>query len=120
MRWRIRCPCRINSSRLPLICRKLSSAKAAAEGKKFASPAELAADPWTRALIGSEVQRLTANLAQYESIKRFALVPGDFTFQNGGLTYTMKLKRRVVEQQYRDVIEKLYADVAEPRPMQLR
>jgi len=96
------------------------SAKAATEGKKFASSAELAADPWTRALIDSEVQRLTANLAQYESIKRFALIPEDFTFQNGGLTYTMKLKRRVVEQQYRDVIDKLYADVAEPRPMQMR
>ena len=32
----------------------------------------------------------------------------------------MKLKRRVVEQQYRDIIDKLYADVAEPRPMQFR
>jgi long-subunit acyl-CoA synthetase (AMP-forming) len=33
------------------------------------------------------------------------------------LTFTMKLKRRVVEQKYRDVIEQLYADVAEPRPI---
>ena len=93
------------------------AAKAADAGKKFASHAEMAADPWVRALIEVEVQRLTVHLAQYESIKRFALVPEDFTFLNGGLTYTMKLKRRVVEQQYRDVIDGLYADVAEPRPL---
>jgi long-subunit acyl-CoA synthetase (AMP-forming) len=45
------------------------------------------------------------------------LLPSDFTFDNGALTFTMKLKRRVVEEQYRDVIESLYADVAEPRPV---
>jgi len=68
-------------------------------------------------LIHAEIQRLTANLAQYETIKRFALLPADFTFDNGALTFTMKLKRRVVEDQYREVIESLYADVAEPRPV---
>ena len=62
------------------------------------------------------MKRLTANLAQYETIKRFALLPQDFTFDNGALTFTMKLKRRVVEQQYQQAIETLYADVAEPRP----
>ncbi len=62
-------------------------------------------------------KRLTTHLAQWETIKRFALLPEDFTFDNGGLTFTMKLKRRVVEQKYRDVIDQLYADVAEPRPI---
>ena len=93
------------------------SAKAAAQGIKFASTAEMVAHPWVRSLIDSEVKRLTANLAQYETIKRFALLPEDFTFANGALTYTLKLKRRVVEQQYRDVIEQLYAEFAEPRPL---
>jgi long-chain acyl-CoA synthetase len=93
------------------------SAKAAEQGIKFASQAELAGHPWVHSLIESEVKRLTANLAQYETIKRFALLPEDFTFHNGGLTYTLKLKRRVVEDQYREVIERLYADVAEPRPI---
>jgi long-chain acyl-CoA synthetase len=93
------------------------SAKAAEQGIKFASSAEMIAHPWVRALIDSEVKRLTANLAQYETIKRFALLPEDFTFANGTLTYTLKLKRRVVEQQYRDVIEQLYAEFAEPRPL---
>ena len=93
------------------------AAKAADQGIKFASNAELAAHPWVHALIDSEVRRLTIHLAQYETIKRFALLPEDFTFDNGSLTFTLKLKRRVVEQQYAAVIESLYADVAEPRPI---
>ena len=92
------------------------SAKAADQGIRFSSNAELAAHPWVHALIDAEVKRLTAHLAQYETIKRFALLPEDFTFDNGSLTFTLKLKRRVVEQQYSNVIESLYADVAEPRP----
>ncbi len=93
------------------------AAKAADQGIKFASNSELAAHPWVHALIDSEVKRLTVHLAQYETIKRFALLPEDFTFDNGSLTFTLKLKRRVVEQQYAAVIESLYADVAEPRPI---
>jgi long-chain acyl-CoA synthetase len=95
------------------------SAKLAEDGLKFSSNAELAAHPATHALIEKEVARLTTHLAQYETIKRFALLPEDFTFDSGSLTFTMKLKRRVVEQQYSDVIDKLYADVAEPRPVLL-
>jgi len=93
------------------------SAKLAEDGLKFSSNAELASHPATHALIEKEVARLTTHLAQYETIKRFALLADDFTFDGGSLTFTMKLKRRVVEQQYADLIDKLYADVAEPRPV---
>jgi len=93
------------------------AAKAADQGIKFASNTKLAAHPWVHALIDSEVKRLTVHLAQYETIKRFAVLPEDFTFDNGSLTFTLKLKRRVVEQQYAAVIESLYAGVAEPRPI---
>jgi len=91
--------------------------KAAEQGIKFSSNKEMAEHPFVRQLIEAEVKRLTANLAQYETIKRFALLPEDFTFDNGGLTFTLKLRRRVVEQQFHDVIEHLYADVSEPRPI---
>jgi long-chain acyl-CoA synthetase len=91
--------------------------KAAEQGIAFASTKEMVGHPWVRKLIEDEVARLTAHLAQWETIKRFALLPDDFTFDNGGLTFTMKLKRRVVEQKYRDVIAQLYVDVAEPRPI---
>jgi long-chain acyl-CoA synthetase len=93
------------------------AAKLASEGLKFSSNAEMAAHPRTYALLQEEVQRLTSHLAQYESIKRFALLPDDFTFDSGALTFTMKLKRRVVETRYHDLIDKLFADVAEPRPL---
>ena len=92
-------------------------AKAAEQGIKFSSNEEMVAHPLVRSLIEGEVARLTANLAQYETVKRFALLPEDFTFDNGGLTFTLKLRRRVVEQQFHEVIERLYADVSEPRPM---
>jgi len=93
------------------------SARLADEGLKLSSNSELAVHPRTHALIEDEIKRLTAHLAQYETIKRFALLPEDFTFDSGTLTFTLKLKRRVVEEKYRKVIESLYADVAEPRPI---
>jgi long-chain acyl-CoA synthetase len=93
------------------------SARLAEEGLKFSSHAELAAHPSAYALIENEVSRLTTHLAQYENIKRFALLPDDFTFDSGSLTFTMKLKRRVVEKQFNDLIAKLYSDVVEPRPV---
>jgi long-chain acyl-CoA synthetase len=77
----------------------------------------MAASAWVQSLIESEVRRLTAHLAQYESIKRFALLPEDFTFDNGSLTFTLKLKRRNVERHYRKIIDDLYSDTAEPRPI---
>jgi long-chain acyl-CoA synthetase len=93
------------------------AAKAAEQGIRLSSNTEIAASPFTHSLVDTEINRLTSHLAQYETIKRFALLSEDFTFDNGSLTFTMKLKRRVVEQQFHDVIEQLYADVAEPRPV---
>ena len=93
------------------------ASRLAAEGMTFTSNAELVASPRAYSVIEQEVARLTARLATYETIKRFALLADDFTFDGGSLTFTMKLKRRVVENQYRDLIDKLYADVAEPRPV---
>jgi long-chain acyl-CoA synthetase len=85
-------------------------------GKTPPAAAVVLSDPWVHQLIESEVERLTASMARYEKPKRFALIDKDFTFAGGELTYTMKLKRRVIEERYKDVIAKLYADVEEPRP----
>ncbi len=83
-------------------------AAARAQGKTFASHEQLAADPWVHELIGREVAQVNAKLAQYETIKRFALLDHDFTFDGGQLTYTLKLKRRVIDEKYAEVIEGLY------------
>jgi long-chain acyl-CoA synthetase len=96
------------------------SAKAQDQGIQFASHEEMAKHPAVRSLIEGEVKRLTAHLGQWETIKRFALLPEDFTFDNGSLTFTLKLKRRVVEKNYREIIDKLYADNSEPVPSKSR
>jgi long-chain acyl-CoA synthetase len=80
------------------------------------TPSQMLHDPWLRDLISAEIERLTAPLPQYEKPKRFSLIERDFTYANGELTYTMKMKRRVIEQHYEDVIAQMYADVEEPRP----
>jgi long-chain acyl-CoA synthetase len=85
-------------------------------GHDFATTTQMTGDPWVRDLLSHEIERLTAPLAQYEKPKRFALLEQDFTYAGGELTYTMKMKRRVIEQRYQDVIARLYADVEEPRP----
>jgi long-chain acyl-CoA synthetase len=87
-------------------------ARAAQAGVKLASLQEMVSSAWVHELIEGEVKRLTANLAQFETIKRFALIDREFTFDGGELTFTLKLKRRVIDQRYGDVIERLYAQPA--------
>jgi long-chain acyl-CoA synthetase len=91
-------------------------AEAKRQGREFSTRAQMLVDPWVRDLISHEIERLTASLAQYEKPKRFALLDQDFTYASGELTYTLKMKRRVIEERYQDVIARLYADVEEPRP----
>lgn len=90
------------------------AALAAQAGLTFSSNTELAAHPWVRRQIQQEIERLNGSLAQYETIKRFALLDHDFSFEDGQLTYTMKLKRRVVEERYAELIESLYAEAEAP------
>ena len=54
------------------------------------------------------VNQANAELARYETIKRFELLPTDFTVEGGELTPTQKIKRRVVNEKYSDAIEALY------------
>jgi long-chain acyl-CoA synthetase len=101
-----------------LIVANIPAIEAAAHhaGHDFSSPSQVLADPWVRDLLSKEIERFTASLAQYEKPKRFAILEKDFSYASGELTYTIKLKRRVIEEHYQDVIARLYADVEEPRP----
>ena len=91
-------------------------ARAEQAGIKLASAQEMAGNRWVRDLIEGEIQRLTANLAQFERIKRFALLDREFTFDGGELTFTLKLKRRVIDERYGEVIDRLYAQPAPVEP----
>jgi long-chain acyl-CoA synthetase len=61
-------------------------------------------------LLQRQIDALTPNLARYEKIKKVALLENEFTMEGGELTPTLKIKRRVIDDKYRDVIEKLYED----------
>jgi len=85
---------------------------AKAQGLTAASKEELVRDPRVVALYDQTVQALTKDLAQFERIKKIALLPREFTLEAGELTPTLKVKRRVVEQKYKDVIDRLYEGAA--------
>jgi long-chain acyl-CoA synthetase len=82
----------------------------------FASRAELVARPEVRALYEGVVDDLNRNLARYEKLKRVLLVADEFSAENGMLTASMKLRRLVVAERYRQQIEKMYeqAETAGP------
>jgi long-chain acyl-CoA synthetase len=69
----------------------------------------LAENPKLKELIRRAVANANAHLASYESIKNFAILPTEFTVESGELTPSLKIKRKVVETRYNDVIESLYS-----------
>ena len=60
-------------------------------------------------LVQRDVIDLTKDLADYERIRRIALLPEEFTIDGGELTPTLKVKRRVIDENFGDVIEGLYS-----------
>jgi long-chain acyl-CoA synthetase len=58
------------------------------------------------------VDQVNGTLAQYESMKRCTVVPDEWSVEDGTLTPSMKLKRRVVEQRYAEEIAVFYKDEA--------
>ena len=70
---------------------------------------ELAGDERVRALIQGVVDDVNAERSRYEQVKRFTILPRDFTMDDGELTPTLKLKRRVVHDHFQGELEELYA-----------
>ncbi|HEY2472074.1 MAG TPA: long-chain fatty acid--CoA ligase [Terracidiphilus sp.] len=75
----------------------------------------LVADKRIISLYGEVVREANAGLANFETIKRFRLVPEEWSQESGELTPSMKLKRRVISAKYASVIDELYADEATAR-----
>jgi len=78
-------------------------------GIPFASREELVTRPEIVAFYEARIQGVCKALASHEEIKRFTLMPGQFTQEGGELTPTLKIRRRFVEQKYRAVIDAMYA-----------
>ncbi|MEV8307867.1 AMP-dependent synthetase/ligase [Streptomyces flavidovirens] len=76
------------------------------EGKSYA---EVVASKKTEELIEGYVKRLNEGLQRWQTIKKFRLLPRDLDIEHGELTPSLKLKRPVVEREYKHLIEEMYA-----------
>src|SRR5581483_10876497 len=73
--------------------------------------AELVRHPRVVEFFKKKVDEVTRELAPYEKIKKIALLEKEFTIESGELTPTLKVRRRFVEEKYREVIDALYPKV---------
>jgi long-chain acyl-CoA synthetase len=68
-----------------------------------------------REIVKREIDEKSADLASFEAIRRFAILPRDLTIEDGELSPTLKVKRRVVEKKFATLIESAYASPKEVR-----
>ena len=61
-------------------------------------------------MIAERIETLQQQLANYEKIKRFVLLPKPFTMESGELTNTLKIKRAVLNKNYAEQIEEMYKE----------
>jgi long-chain acyl-CoA synthetase len=79
-------------------------------GVTAASTAELCRDPRIIEHFEQEVETLSTSLSQYERPKKIAVIDQEFTIESGELTPSMKVKRKVVIEKFKDVIDALYVE----------
>jgi long-chain acyl-CoA synthetase len=76
------------------------------EGRPYA---EIVASPEAREMVEGYVKQLNERLNRWETVKRFVILPRDLSIEDGELTPSLKVKRRIVEQTFAEDIEKMYA-----------
>jgi long-chain acyl-CoA synthetase len=86
----------------------LAGAMSEAGEQKPATRAEWSRHAAAVKMVQQEVAQLTRGLADYERVRRVALLPEEFSIDSGELTPTLKVKRRVVDEKYGQLIEELY------------
>lgn len=79
-------------------------------GRPPAPWAELVRRPDVIALFQELIDNVNRGLAHFEQIKKFAVLPEEFSIERGELTPTMKVRRKAVEERWRPVIEQMYAE----------
>ena len=83
---------------------------AQANGISFTSREDLCSNGKIHQMITERIETLQQQLAHYEQIKRFTLLPKPFTMESGELTNTLKMRRKVINEHYKNEIEKMYAE----------
>ena len=76
----------------------------------FENREQLCKDPQINQMMKERIDTLQQSLAHYEQIKRFTLLPNHFTMEKGELTNTLKIKRRVLNENYKKEIDAMYAE----------
>jgi long-chain acyl-CoA synthetase len=74
------------------------------------TPAEFCENETINDLFRRQIERVTDGVAQFEKVKKFVLLKTEMSVEGGELTPTLKVKRRVVDQKYRNLIDKMYAE----------
>lgn len=82
-------------------------------GKAGQSYAQIIGSAEVKASIQATVDALNAELPSYSTIKKFQILPVDLSVEGGELTQSLKVKRKVVESKYKDLIEGMYAGTVE-------
>ena len=85
------------------------------KGLNLSTRSEFCRNPRILDLFERQIAVRTQNLAQFEKIKRIALLDEELTVEGGELTPTLKVKRRIVDQKYRDVIDRIYLEAEADR-----
>jgi long-chain acyl-CoA synthetase len=75
---------------------------------QFGTYASLTQAPEIKQLIQKEVDRVNKMLAQVEQVKKFSIIPKKLYEEDGEVTPTMKVKRKSINEAYKDIIEKMY------------
>ena len=76
----------------------------------FENREQLCANPQIYAMMKERIDTLQQQLAHYEQVKRFTLLPHQFSMEKGELTNTLKIRRRVLNENYKAEIDKMYED----------
>ena len=74
------------------------------------SPADLAADPKVQAEVHRAVDEMNAELPRFSTVKRFTILPQEFSEAAGEVTPSQKVKRKLVEERYAAVLDSMYAE----------
>ena len=80
------------------------------EGLNLKTPKEFCENLTIIKLLEKQIDELTKDLSKFEKVKKIALLEAELTVEGGELTPTLKVKRRVVDEKYKSVIEKIYAE----------
>ena len=85
-------------------------------GIAYQSREELCANAEIHEMMTERIETLQQQLASYEKIKRFTLLPRHFTMERGELTNTLKIRRKVLYKNYAKEIEKMYEEETDSHP----